>query len=250
MNRKVISMFLAFLLTVCLLASCEKGTEREHEGQDTSEGESLAKYLERANSDDAETTEEALFHGVARALVISNVEPNELGVGGREFRVKRNPAGEGCFVYDPRTRFAGTERLLVWWVYDDVTAYALNGPSKMVTPKLKFPQEDLGVRYAPITDQVIDYVFGGKELTEWPETGGTTATTEGYTLQEYEIYDFVINANMAEEDAMEEMAKRFKLSVEEVKKITMKVMEILSENGWIGMSSENLRKRAVDYSGS
>jgi hypothetical protein len=128
----------------------------------------LNQYRERANSDDAKTVEEAFFHANARGLVISHIEPNKLRVGGREFRVKRNPAGPGCFVYDPRTRFYGVKRNLVWWVPKEGSAYPLNSPSKMVTPGLKWPRED-GID-APSTGSVIDYVFEGKPLRD-PNAG-------------------------------------------------------------------------------
>jgi len=110
------------LLTVLVASSCP--------------AQDLTEYRERAKSEDAQTIDEAFFHANARVLVISNIEPNKLRVGGGEFRVKRNPAGEGCFVYDPRTRFFGVKRNLVWWVPKDGTAYPLNSPSKMVTPAL------------------------------------------------------------------------------------------------------------------
>jgi len=124
----------------------------------------LKTYRERASSDDAQTISEAFFHAEARGLVIRHVEPNKLRVGGREFRVKRNPAGEGCFVYDPRTRFHGVERNLVWWIPEEEKAYPLNGPSKMVTPSLKWPRE--AATEAPSTSKVIDYVFNGKPMSE------------------------------------------------------------------------------------
>ena len=129
----------------------------------SSSAQELSKYRERANSDDAQTIDEAFFHANARALVISNIEPNKLRVGGREFRVKRNPAGEGCFVYDPRTRFDGVKRNLVWWVPRDGKAYPLNSPSKMVTPGLKWSREE-GID-APSTSAVIDYVFEGTPMS-------------------------------------------------------------------------------------
>ena len=122
----------------------------------------LSKYRNRANSDDAQSLGEAFFHGNARALVIEHVEPNKLRIGGGEFRVKRNPVGEGCFVYDTRTRFSGVERNLVWLVLDESTAYALNSPSKMVTPGLKWLHED-GVT-TPSTRDVISYVFNNKPM--------------------------------------------------------------------------------------
>ena len=77
----------------------------------------------------------------ARGVVIQELElPNKLKVGGREFKTKVNPKGKGTFVYDPRTIFNGVERNLIWLVLDD-TAYPLNGPSKMLTPQLKWPRE-------------------------------------------------------------------------------------------------------------
>jgi hypothetical protein len=249
MNRKALYL-LAFVLVISLLTGCGGGTEEKHSDQNAPEQQSLAEHCERANSDNAKTIEEAFFHGEARALVISSVEPNKLGVGGAEFRVKCNPVGEGCFVYDPRTEFNGVKRSLVWWVRDDTTAYALNGPSQMVTPGLKFPREELGIKYASITGLVIDYVFNNKELIEWPDAE-VTILPEGdsYTMKEYEIYDFVINASMPEEDAVKEMAKLYEMSVEEVKEIAEKVMSILYENNWMGMSLEELLKRASDYTG-
>lgn len=77
----------------------------------------------------------------ARGLVIQALKlPNKLGVGGREFRTKPNPKGTGVFVYDPRTRFHGVKRNLIWLVVND-QAYPLNGPSKMLTPALGWPRE-------------------------------------------------------------------------------------------------------------
>jgi len=77
----------------------------------------------------------------ARGVVIQELQlPNKLQVGGREFKTKINPTGEGVLVYDPRTRFNGIKRNLIWLVLND-TAYPLNGPSKMLTPHLKWPRE-------------------------------------------------------------------------------------------------------------
>ena len=128
----------------------------------------LQKSRDRASSDDAASFKEASFHAIARAAVIQNIEPNKLRVGGREFRVKRNPSPlGGAFVYDPRDVFYGVTRNLVWWVpsEDDAhraVAYPLNSPSKMVTPGLKFSHQ-AGLLEAPITMHVIDYIFRGKK---------------------------------------------------------------------------------------
>lgn len=99
--------------------------------------------------------------------MIQALEPNKLGVGGREFKTKPNPNGEGMFVYDPRTGFSGIERNLIWIVLDD-TAYPLNGPSKMITPSLSWPRDvdaqlwkKTGLSPYRATD-AIDIVFGKK----------------------------------------------------------------------------------------
>jgi hypothetical protein len=93
--------------------------------------------------------------------------PNKLGVGGREFRTKPNPKGEGVFVYDPRMEFGGVQRNLIWLVVND-SAYPLNGPSKTLTPSLKWPREaDQAVWRATGLDpylatEAIEIVFGPK----------------------------------------------------------------------------------------
>lgn len=77
----------------------------------------------------------------ARSIVILELQlPNDLRVGGAEFKTKPNPKGTGVFVYDPRTRFDGVQRNLVWLVVED-EAYPLNGASKTLTPKLKWPRD-------------------------------------------------------------------------------------------------------------
>ena len=123
-----------------------------------SEDNPLTEARQRARSDDAGSLEEVFFHAEARATVIRHVEPNSLRVGGAEFRVKRNPAGRGAFVYDPRTEFSGVTRNLVWWVPEENAAYPLNGPSKLVTPGLEFPAR-AGLPDAPDTSDVVGYVF-------------------------------------------------------------------------------------------
>ena len=129
---------------------------------------SIQEQRDKANSDDAESLDEVHFHSMARAAVILNLEPNELGVGGREFRVKRNPAASGgAFVYDPRDTFQGVERKLVWWVpsgaIEALIAYPLNGPSKLVTPSLEFPGR-AGLVEFPNTQDVVAYVFRGEPI--------------------------------------------------------------------------------------
>lgn len=104
----------------------------------------------------------------ARGIVIQALTmPNKLGVGGREFRTKPNPKGEGVFVYDPRTEFAGVQRNLIWLIVKN-TAYALNGPSKTLTPSLKWPREaDQAIWRTTSLDphaatEAIEIVFGSR----------------------------------------------------------------------------------------
>lgn len=214
-----------------------------------STADELSKYRDRASSDDAQSIEEAFRHGNARALVISSVEPNKLGVGGREFRVKRNPVGEGCFVYDPRTRFSGVERNLVWLVLDEATAYALNSPSKMVTPGLKWPRED-GTT-APSTSEVVDYVFNNKPMTP-PKREQQVSQSAGstFTVAEYKIYRAVMDAPMSisEAEAVQRAAKSYGVAPTEAKKIVDKVQRALLQNKWFG-SAESEIKHASDWKG-
>jgi len=85
--------------------------------------------------------EEKKVDHYARGIVIQALTlPNEMSISGRDFTTKENPKGEGIFVYDPRTKFSGTDRNFIWLVIDHA-AYALNGPSKTVTPSLKWPRD-------------------------------------------------------------------------------------------------------------
>ena len=166
--RLFLGIFALALLIPSLLLACD-GSDKPTNG--TSQeivAPSIQEQRDRANSDDAESIDEVQFHAMARAAVILNVEPNQLGVAGREFRVKRNPAAPGgAFVYDPRDRFQGVERNLVWWVpsgdIGELTAYPLNGPSKLVTPKSEFPGK-AGLAEFPSTPDVVAYVFRGEPM--------------------------------------------------------------------------------------
>lgn len=203
-------------------------------------GADLNESRQRANSDDAKTVEEAFFHANARGLVILHVEPNKLRVGGREFRVKRNPVGPGCFVYDPRTRFSGVERNLVWWVPKEGSGYPLNGPSKMVTPGLRWPRED-GVD-APPTGAVIEYVFEGKPMPR-PEKAASPSAQDTFTVKEYRIYRALIGAPMSvsEDAALESAARRYGVTVGEARGATDKVQRVLFQNNWFGSPEAEIR---------
>lgn len=207
----------------------------------------LTKARERTRSDDARTMKDVFFHAEARSLVIRSIEPNKLGVGGREFRVKRNPVGEGCFVYDPRTTFYGVKRLLVWWVPNENTAYALNSPSKMVTPSLKWPRED-GL-HEPTTGEIVAYVFENKPMTPAkPDPKASPSSADSFTVKEYTIYRELMDTPMSvsESQAKQNIAKRHEVNVAEVERTVDKVMLILSRNNWFG-SPESEIQHAIDW---
>jgi len=211
--------------------------------------EGLTEYRQRANSDDAQSIEEAAFHGIARALVIRHVEPNKLAVGGREFRVKRNPVGPGCLVYDPRTRFSGVERNLLWLVVDETTAYALNSPSKMVTPALKWPRDD-GVDI-PSTSELVAYVFEGQPISAPPSPKQAPQAAKGtFTVAEYRIYRDVMDAPMSipETEAVRRAATSHGVTAAEAKTIVDKVQRILHANKWYGSAASEM-KHASDWNG-
>jgi hypothetical protein len=128
--------------------------------------------------------------------VIRSIAPNQLGVGGATFRVKRNPAGTGSFVYEPQTRFGDVERKFVWWVGGDGTAYAVNGASKTLTPRLDFPLQS-AVQPA---DQIVAYVFEGTPLPAMPRPGPSTAAAS-FTVKEYHAYRLVIDMPMSVSEA-------------------------------------------------
>ncbi len=226
----------------------------------TTEHSELGEYRSRAGSDDAASVEEALFHGMARAAVIQNIEPNSLGVGGERFRVKRNPTPPGgAFVYDPRERFQGTLRFLVWWVplADDAApldAYPLNSPSKLVTPNLEFPAR-AGVLDPPDANAVVSYVFLGQPMpTQTPvvsrSRGASPASTQTFTVREYRIYRALIDTPMSvsEEVAYRRIARDFNTTPEEAQRITERVQGILFRNRWLGTPAQEIR-RASDWEG-
>jgi len=209
----------------------------------------LSEQRQRANSDDGQSREEVYFHADARAFVIQNIEPNKLRVGGRELRVKRNPVGKGCFVYDPRTKFFGVDRNLVWWVPKEGKAYPLNSPSKMVTPSLKWPREE-GVD-SPSLSAVVAYVFEGKAMTaSAPNQPPALPKGSAYTVKEYRIYRAVIDTPMSasEAQAYPNAAIQYGVTVTQARKATEKVQESLSRNGWFGSPATEIQ-HASDWKG-
>ena len=76
----------------------------------------------------------------ALRIVSASLGYNTLKVASSDLQALRNPKGQGVLVYVPKTRFAGVERYVVWMVIDG-KAYALNGPTKKVTPDLHWPRD-------------------------------------------------------------------------------------------------------------
>ena len=217
------------------------------------EDDSLAEVRHRALSDDAASLEEAFFHGEARAAVIRNIEPNSLGVGFEsEFRVKRNTAGRGAFVYVTRVEYSGVTRNLVWWVPDEDAAhednaYPLNSPSKLVTPGLEFPAR-AGLLDAPDTADVVGYIFQGETMPS-PPAESTRTPVGSFTEREYRIYQAVADTplSVSDEEALRRVAKQFDTTPEEVERIGRSVLETLFRNGWFGTPAQEVR-RASDWS--
>ena len=81
------------------------------------------------------------------SLVARAMTPNKLDVGENELLAKKNPTGEGTFVYVPRTQFEGVERQIIWIVVDG-KAYAISGPAKMITPTLLTPADANDLNWA------------------------------------------------------------------------------------------------------
>lgn len=80
------------------------------------------------------------FDQNAISLVGKAIEQNKFNVTAKDLATKKNPKGEGTFVFVPQTNFSGVERYIIWMVVES-KAYALNSPSKMVTPSLPWPRE-------------------------------------------------------------------------------------------------------------
>jgi hypothetical protein len=72
--------------------------------------------------------------------VASQIESNKLGITGANLETRKNPRGDGTFVFVRETRFRGVERYFLWLVIDQ-QAFALNGASKGLTPTLPWPRE-------------------------------------------------------------------------------------------------------------
>lgn len=101
------------------------------------------------------------------SAVAKHLRGNKLGIVSSDLLTKKNPKGEGFFVYVPRTRFRGVKRLVLWLALDG-RAYPLNGPTKDTTPNLPWPREADAQTWAKSglnpysASEAIDIVFGGQ----------------------------------------------------------------------------------------
>lgn len=113
-----------------------------------------------------ESSQQSTEEVKAVRLVSGSVESNKLNVTSNDLKAKKNPKGDGVFVYVPQTRFLGIERYVIWMVVDS-KGYALNSPSKMVTPSLPWPRDadeatwnKTGINKFNGASEAIDILFG------------------------------------------------------------------------------------------
>jgi hypothetical protein len=210
--------------------------------------EKLAMSLEDkkglANSDDAQNFDEETFHSMARAFIILQVKDLGILTGDGEFLVKKNPEGEGCFVY--HTNYTSS-RILIWWVIAEDKGYPLNAPSKRATPELKWARDD-GLN-GPSTHDSIAYVFYDTPMPPYKPTNKTDQSNlGGYTVKQYSIYRHIMDTPMSvgDEQAIENAARRYGVTASEAKETTELVMKILLKNEWYG-SAEGEIKHATDW---
>lgn len=185
---------------------------------------------------------------LARAAVVAEIAPNKLGIDGSEFQTIKNPVGEGWFVFDPRTRFHGVERYLVWWVSGDEGVFPLNSPAKMVTPSLKWARE-MGVD-APTAHDVIEFVFRGKAMRASQQATPPAESEASFTVEDYRIYHALMSAPMSisEDDALKKIAADHGMPVEEARGRSKSVLKVLSRNDWFGSPESEIR-HASDWDG-
>ena len=117
-------------------------------------------------SPSTETSRETTEELNAVRLVSKSVESNKLNVTSGDLKAKKNPKGDGVFVYVPQTRFLGVERYVIWLVVEK-KGYALNSPSKMVTPSLPWSRDadeatwnKTGINRFNGASEAIEFLFG------------------------------------------------------------------------------------------
>lgn len=124
-----------------------------------------------SSSAGTETSQQSPEETNAIRLVSAAIESNKLNVTSKDLKAKKNPKGAGSFVYVPQTRYSGVERYVIWIVLDS-KAFALNSPSKMVTPSLPWPRDTddatwnkTGINKYNGATEAIDILFGTETAT-------------------------------------------------------------------------------------
>jgi hypothetical protein len=114
----------------------------------------------------SESSQPSAEEANAVKLVAAAIESNKLNVTSNDLKAKKNPKGASVFVYVPQTRYSGVERYVIWLVVDS-KAYALNSPSKMVTPSLPWSRDaddatwnKTGINKYKAASEAIEIVFG------------------------------------------------------------------------------------------
>ena len=74
--------------------------------------------------------------------------------------------------------------------------------------------------------------------------------TATFTVNEYKMYRAVLNvpSSVPEQQALQNVAKRYKISVEDLRKVVNKVQKSLFDNKWFGTPESEVR-RASDWKG-
>lgn len=75
----------------------------------------------------------------AKATVVLHMGSNRFGVSKEDLRLLANPKGSGQFVYAPKTRYQGAERLFIWFLNNGQVT-KLNGATHHLTPDLPYPR--------------------------------------------------------------------------------------------------------------
>lgn len=126
---------------------------------------SLAGPIEKKESTQNSAAGETVDYSKETSLVTTKIANEKLGLEASQFKVTKNPSGEGVIVFYPQTNFFGVERHLFWLVIDG-QAYPLNGASKDVTTELpwlrdakKSVQDRSGLNPAMVGDEVIEEIF-------------------------------------------------------------------------------------------
>ena len=77
-------------------------------------------------------------------LVASKVMTHSMDVHSKDLKARKNPTGDGVFVYTKKRDGRGIERKALWLVFEK-EIFPLNSTAKELTPELKWPEEIMPV---------------------------------------------------------------------------------------------------------